>query len=204
METFLGSMITICVVAAVTGLLTKSKQDKKTSSIYKLTVRALSAIIFIAVVTMAIPAALLVANFLQGIGRFPSTCTEASFCLGLFLLIQTIPGANDILVDRDDITVRLAWFYKRHWSFSQIDYATAHHNGLHVFVKDRKRRAFAVDDMFNGMANFSRRLEHDGVEIRSKAMTPEQLEKSKKMWNRIALLMVVGIVLVCASVYVIV
>ena len=64
--------------------------------------------------------------------------------MGLFLLIQTIPGANDILVDRDDITVRFAWFYKRHWSFSQIDHATADHNGLHVFVKGRKRRAFVA------------------------------------------------------------
>ena len=145
METFLGSMVTICVVAAVMGLHTKSKQVKKTSPIYKFTVRALSAIIFIAVVTMAIPAALLVANFLQG-DRTVSVCVCRGifFALGLFLLIQTIPGANDILVDRDDITVRLAWFYKRHWSFSQIDYATAHHNGLHVFVKDRKRRAFVV------------------------------------------------------------
>ena len=131
-------------------------------------------------------------------------CGGIFFALGLFLLIQTIPGANDILVDRDDITVRLAWFYERHWSFSQVDYATAGHNGLHVFVKGRKRRVFVVDNMFNGMANFSRRLEHDGIEIRSKAMTPEQLEKSEKMWNRIALLMVVGIVLVCAIVYVIV
>ena len=64
--------------------------------------------------------------------------------MGLFLLIQTIPGANDILADRDDITVRFAWFYKRHWSFSQIDYATADHDGLHVFVKGRKRRACAA------------------------------------------------------------
>ena len=145
METFLGSMVTICVVAAVMGLFTKSKQDKKTSSIYKFTVRASSAIIFIAVVTMAIPEALLVANFLQG-DRTVSVyvCGGIFFALGLFLLIQTIPGANDILVDRDDITVRLAWFYKRHWSFSQIDYATADHNGLHVFVKGRKRRAFAA------------------------------------------------------------
>lgn len=89
------------------------------------------------------------------------------------ILIQTIPGANDILVDRDDITVWLAWFCKRHWSFSQIDYAAADHNGLHVFVKGRKRRAFVVDSMFNGMPNFRRRLEHDGIEIRAKTMTPE-------------------------------
>lgn len=123
--------------------------------------------------------------------------------MGLFLLIQTIPGANDILVDCDDITVRLAWFYKRHWSFPQIDYATADHNGLHVFVKGRKRRAFVVDNMLNGMANFSKRLEHDGIEIRSKAMTLEQLERSKKMWNRISWLVAVGIVLACAIVYVI-
>ena len=53
METFLGSMITIFVVSVVMGLLTKSKQDKKTSSIYKFTVRASSAIMFIAVATMA-------------------------------------------------------------------------------------------------------------------------------------------------------
>ena len=65
-ETFLGSMATICVVAAAMGLHTKSKQVKKTSSIYKFTVRASSAIIFIAVVTMAIPAALLVANVPAG------------------------------------------------------------------------------------------------------------------------------------------
>ena len=123
--------------------------------------------------------------------------------MGLFFLIQTIPGAVDILVDCDDITVRLAWLYERHWSFSQIDYATADRNGLHVFVEGRKRRAFVVDNMLNGMANFSRRLEHDGIEIRSKAMTPEQLEKSKKIWNRISMLMVVGIVLVCTIVYVI-
>ena len=64
METFPGSMATNCVVAAVMGLLAKSKQDKKTSSICKFTMRAPSAITFIAVATMAIPAALLVANFL--------------------------------------------------------------------------------------------------------------------------------------------
>lgn len=80
METFLGSMVTICVVAAVMGLLTKSKQDKKTSSIYKFTVRASSAIIFIAVVTMAIPAALLVANFLQG-----DRTVSVYVCGGVFL-----------------------------------------------------------------------------------------------------------------------
>ncbi len=204
METFLGSMITIFVVSVVMGLLTKSKQDKKTSSIYKFTVRASSAIMFIAVATMAIPAALLVANFLQG-DRTVSVyvCGGIFFALGLFLLIQTIPGANDTLVDCDDITVRLAWLYERHWRFSQIGYAMADHNGLHVFVKGRKRRAFAVDNMFNGMANFSSRLEHDGIEIRSRAMTPEQLEKPKKMWDRISWLVVVGIVLVCTIVYVI-
>ena len=70
-------------------------------------------------------------------------------------------------------------------------------------MKGRERRAFVADNMFSCMANFSRRLEPDGVEIRSKTMTPEQLEKSKKIWNRISLLMVVGIVLVCAIVYVI-
>ena len=80
MDTFLGSMVTICVVAAVMGLLTKSKQDKKTSSIYKFTVRASSAIIFIAVVTMAIPAALLVANFLQG-----DRTVSVYVCGGIFL-----------------------------------------------------------------------------------------------------------------------
>ena len=64
--------------------------------------------------------------------------------------------------------------------FLRNDYATADHNGLHVFVKGRERRTFVVDNMFSGMANFSRRLERDGIEIRSKAMTPEQLEKSKE------------------------
>ena len=80
METFPGSMATNYVVAAVKGLLTKSKQDKKTSSICKFTVRAPSAITFIAVATVAIPAALLVANFLQG-----DRTVSAYVCGGIFL-----------------------------------------------------------------------------------------------------------------------
>ena len=43
--------------------------------------------------------------------------------------------------------------------FLRNDYAAADHNGLHVFVRGRKRRAFVVDNMFSGMSNFSRR--HD-------------------------------------------
>ncbi|MDY5661102.1 MAG: hypothetical protein SPG07_00575 [Coriobacteriales bacterium] len=80
METFLGSMATIRAAAAVMGLLTKGKQNKKTLSIHRFTVCASSAITFIAVVTMAIPAALLVANFLQG-----DRTVSAYVCGGIFL-----------------------------------------------------------------------------------------------------------------------
>ena len=53
METFIGSMVTIFAVSLVMSLLTKPKTDKKTSSIYKFTVRPSSAVRYIAILGTA-------------------------------------------------------------------------------------------------------------------------------------------------------
>ncbi|MGN0362133.1 MAG: hypothetical protein ACI4ET_04760 [Bilifractor sp.] len=78
-----------------------------------------------------------------------------SWEIGLSLLILTFPGADEIHVDHDDITRQRAWFFKKHWTFSQIDYAKIDHNGMHVFVKGKKRQAFLVDNYYNGYNNFN-------------------------------------------------
>ncbi len=58
---------------------------------------------------------------------------------------------------------------------------------------------------FNGressLSSLEKRLEHNKIEIREKTLTTEDAEKSKKMWNRISWLLVIGIVAVCALVY---
>ena len=56
--------------------------------------------------------------------------------------------------------------------------------------------------MYNGYTNFYKRLEHDNIEIRVKTLTPEEAEKVKKKWDIASWLLVIGIVLVCAIVYV--
>ena len=180
MTTFMGSLIVIFVVSLVMSLLTKEKMDKKTSSIYTFNVRAGSAIRFIAIIGMAIPLSLMVADYLQK-DRTISLYIVVSilFAMGLFLLMETLPGADEIHVNPNDITVQRAWFYKKHWSFSQIEYATVNRKGIHVYVKGRKRQAFVVDNMCNGMSNFSKRLKHENIEIREKLSTQEEEKKDK-------------------------
>ena len=155
--------------------------DKKTSSIYTFNVRAGSAIRFIAIIGMAIPLSLMVADYLQK-DRTISLYIVVSilFAMGLFLLIETLPGADEIHVNPNDITVQRAWFYKKHWSFSQIEYATVNRKGIHVYVKGRKRQAFVVDNMCNGMSNFSKRLKHENIEIREKVVTQEEEKRINK------------------------
>mgnify|MGYP006939744481 FL=1 len=204
METFIGSMITIFVVSLVMSLLTKNKTDKKTSSIYKFTVRPGSACRYIAILCTAFFIGLLVLSYFVGEQSVTVYVGFGVFAaVGLFLLIETLPGAEEIHVDHDDIEVQLAWFYKKHWSFSQIDYTVSDPNkGTRVYMKGRKRQAFVVDNMFTGITNFEKRLKHDNIEIRVKTHTPEEIEKIKKKWDIASWLLVIGIVLVCAIVYV--
>ena len=204
MGTFIGSMITIFVVSLVMSLLTKDKMDKKTSSIYKFTVRPGSALRYIGIVGTAFFIGLIILSYLVG---EQSVIVYVGFgifaAMGLFLLIITLPGADEIHVDHDDIEVQHAWFYKKHWSFSQIDHAASvPSKGLRVYVKGKKWRAFFVDNMYNGYTNFYKRLEHDNIEIRVETLTPEEAEKVKKKWDIASWLLVIGIVLVCAIVYV--
>ena len=204
METFIGSMITIFVVSLVMSLLTKNKTDKKTSSIYKFTVRPGSAVRYIAIVGTAFFIGLIILSYLVGEQAVSVYVGFGIFAaMGLFLLIETLPGVEEIHVDHDDIEVQLAWFYKKHWSFSQIDYTVSDPNkGTRVYMKGRKRQAFVVDNMFTGITNFEKRLKHDNIEIRVKTHTPEEIEKIKKKWDIASWLLVIGIVLVCAIVYV--
>ena len=204
MGTFIGSMITIFVVSLVMSLLTKNKTDKKTSSIYKFTVRPGSACRYIAILCTAFFIGLLVLSYFVGEQSVTVYVGFGIFAaVGLFLLIETLPGAEEIHVDHDDIEVQLAWFYKKHWSFSQIDYTVSDPNkGTRVYMKGRKRQAFVVDNMFTGITNFEKRLKHDNIEIRVKTHTPEEIEKIKKKWDIASWLLVIGIVLVCAIVYV--
>lgn len=202
MPTIIGSMITIFVVSLLMSLLTKEKMDKKTSSIYKFNVHYNFGLIMIGMLVAAFCLAMMVLAYFMGEESISVYVGFGIFAmLGLYIIIRTLPGADEIYVDHDDITIQLAWFHKKHWSFSQIDYATIDHNGIHVYMKGKKRQAFVVDNMCNSMANFKKRLQHEKIEIRMKNLTPEEIKKSKKMWNKITWLVVIGIVLVCALVY---
>ena len=208
MGTFIGSMITIFVVSLVMKLLTNDKMmnklDKKTSSIYKFTVRPGSAVRYIAILGITVFIGFIVLSYAVGERAVSVYVGFGIFvAMGLTLLIITLPGVDENHVDHDDIEVQHAWFYKKHWSFSQIDHAASvPSKGLRVYVKGKKWRAFFVDNMYNGYTNFYKRLEHDNIEIRVKILTPEEAEKVKKKWNIASWFLVIGIVLVCAIVYV--
>lgn len=206
MHTFIISMITISVVSLVMKLITKEKQDKKTSSIYTFTVRPGSAITFIAIFCTTLFLAMMILAYFTGEESIYVYIGFGAFAaMGLFLLIETLPGAEEIRVDHDDILVQRAWFFKKHWSFSQIDYAVLDANkGIRVFAKGRKRQAFVVDNMCTGMTNFEKRLRHDNIEIREKIITPKDAEAEKKKWDRITWLVFGGIVLSCAIIYVLI
>ena len=102
MGTFIGSMITIFVVSLVMKLLTNdkimNKLDKNTSSIYKFTVHPGSGVRYLAILAITVFIGFIVLSYAVGERVFSVYVGFSIFiALGLFLLIQTLPGSEEIL-----------------------------------------------------------------------------------------------------------
>ncbi|MGN0072012.1 MAG: DUF6560 family protein [Atopobiaceae bacterium] len=200
---FIGSMIAVICISLMLTLLVRSTQDRKTSSIYRFNVRAGTDLAYIAFADIAFSLALLVGLYIQegGVTAIQYAIGSIMPVLGLLLLILTLPGADEIHVDHDEIEVQRAWLFKKHWSFQNIDYVAIDHNGMHVFARGRQRQAFLVDSMYAGWSNFIKRVKRDKIEVRVKSMSGSEIIAAQKRWNRISWLLVIGIVVVCALVY---
>lgn len=136
MVTMIGSMITIFAVSLIMSLLTKEKIDKKTSSIDKFNVHYNFSLIGIGILVTTLCLVLMILAYFMGEQTMYVYVGFGIFALiGLYIIIRALPGADEIHVDHDDITVQRVWFYQKHWHFSQIDYARMDHNGIHVYVK---------------------------------------------------------------------
>lgn len=118
METFICSMITIFAVSLVMNLLNRRKQNKKTSSIHQFTVRPGSGLTLIGTIVAALCLAMMAAAWFMGEKTIFVYVGFGIFAaLGLYIVIRTIPGADEIRIDHDNITIQRAWFYKNTGTF---------------------------------------------------------------------------------------
>ena len=81
------------------------------------------------------------------------------------LCCYSIPGVYDITIDEDDILVRRL-FISRHWKVSSIRKCEASAGTLKVYMKGRKKPAFAVDITLENYSLFVDRMHEEGIPMK--------------------------------------
>lgn len=80
--------------------------------------------------------------------------TGVFLVMGLICFLYPMPGVWDIVVDGDDITVIKFWVFRKSFKISEIEKCVMLIGDTRVYCKGRKRIAFMLDDMMNGVNNF--------------------------------------------------
>ncbi len=65
--------------------------------------------------------------------------------VGVPLMLAPTKGVWDVTVSGDDITIRKCFLLKKHWNFSELEWAKRTRGGLKCYARGRKRMAFFVD-----------------------------------------------------------
>ena len=81
------------------------------------------------------------------------------------LCCYSIPGVYDITIDGDDILVRRL-FISRQWKVSRIRKCEASAGTLKVYMKGRKKPAFAVDITLENYSLFVDRMHEEGIPMK--------------------------------------
>lgn len=92
------------------------------------------------------------------------------FCL--VSVVATVPRVWDVVVDGDEITVINLFVFRRKYRISDITHCVKTTGSIRVYVKGKKRTAFLVDAMNDGVDNFIKRMEKENVQIIDKVKKP--------------------------------
>lgn len=189
------SLIALSLISGMIDLLTYRKNPKNyTRSLNKFTIRTPATMCIYGIMGVGMASLLFIGYFLLANGfdeGTPSGTTMmvviigVAFALGLVCFLYPMPGFWDIVVDGDDITVIKLWLFRKSFKISEIDKVVMKIGDMRVYIKGKKRPAFMVDAMMNGVNNFLKRMDKEGILVeddrpQANAEKEEYLDKDQE------------------------
>ena len=171
----IASMVSLLALSLISGmidLLTYRKNPKNyTKSLNKFTIRTSAVMCIYGIMGVGMAAFLFVGYFLIANGfedkisgiAMMSTIIIVLFVMGVVCLLYPMPRFWDIVVDGDDITVIKLWLFKKSFKISEIEKCIMQTGDVRVYCKGKKRAAFMFDAMMNGVNNFLKRMDKEGI-----------------------------------------
>ena len=89
------------------------------------------------------------------------------FIVGLLLIMAPVRGFWDVTVDGSKVTSSRVWLIRKTIDIGDIDYCDLNKGGYHIHLKGEKGKAMSIDSMSTNLRNWERRMEKEGIEIRS-------------------------------------
>lgn len=186
------SLIALSLISGMINLITYRKNPKNyTRSLNKFTMRTSNTMCLYGILGVGIAIAGFIGYLWQNgleddldIIAMMMTIIIAFFVMGLACLLCPMPGFWDIVVDGDDITVIKLWLFRKSFKISEIEKCIMLTGDIRVYCKGKKRAAFMVDAMMNGVNNFLKRMDKEGILVEdnrpdANAEKEEFLDKDK-------------------------
>ena len=170
--TSMVSLIALSLISGMINLITYRKNPKNyTRSLNKFAMRTSNLMCLYGSIGFCVALFLFVGYFLIANGfedtfsgiAMMSAIIGLFFIMGLICFLCPMPGFWDIIVDGDDITVIKLWVFRKSFKISEIDKVVMKIGDMRVYVKGKKRPAFMVDAMMNGVNNFLKRMDKEGI-----------------------------------------
>ncbi len=169
------SLIALSLISGMIDLLTYRKNPKNyTRSLNKFTIRTPATMCIYGIMGVGMASLLFIGYFLLANGfdeGTPSGTTMmvviigVAFALGLVCFLYPMPGFWDIVVDGDDISVIKFWVFRKSFKISDIEKCIMLTGDIRIYSKGRKRAAFMIDAMMNGVNNFLKRMDKEGIPV---------------------------------------
>lgn len=189
------SLIALSLISGMVDLLTYRKNPKNyTRSLNRFTMRTSMTMCLYGVISIGIFSFLFIGYFFVANGINEGTAsmnimmliiTGTLLVTGLVCFAGPMPGFWDIVVDGDDITVIKLWIFRKSFKISEIDKVVMKIGDMRVYIKGKKRHAFMVDAMMNGVNNFLKRMDKEGILVeddrpQANAEKEEYLDKDQE------------------------
>lgn len=168
MNRIAGILITVFLVPVAMNIITNRTVKSNTSSLNDFCMKPPKETAVIGAVLVIFIGGMVLLSYKNGqLNKLIAFMATSLIILGILLMLLPVKGFWDVTVKNDKVTSSRLWVVSRGISIDSIDHCVSSNNGILVYVRGSDKPVIAIEKMFTNVKNFEKRMDKEGIEIRT-------------------------------------